>query len=71
MLTQQQVDRAYGLALLHCGSCRDYHLTRPFFVAAGIRGVERDRPLFVPLLQKFVCPRGAAAGRRRGRFNAA
>jgi SAM-dependent methyltransferase len=56
MLTQQQVDRAYGLALVHCGSCRDYHLTRPFFVAAGIRGVERDRPLFVPLLQKFVRP---------------
>lgn len=56
MMSQSEVDEAYRLALELCSPlCRDYHMTRPYLVASGVRkGPARDAAVFVPLLTRWV-----------------
>jgi Methyltransferase domain len=52
---QSEVDEAYRLALTYCADCRDYHLTRPYLVASGLRaGAAGDREVMAPLVREFV-----------------
>jgi SAM-dependent methyltransferase len=54
---RSDVDEAYALALTHCAECRDYHLTRPYLVASGVRGgAAGDREAMAPLLDEFAPP---------------
>jgi len=59
MISQVEVDEATTLAWRLCGTCKDYHLTRPLLIASGVRrGPERDQEMFAPLLRR-VAPRSA------------
>jgi len=59
-MTQTDIDDAVAIAAEHCRQgCRDYHLTRPYFVASGVRmGPARDSAVMRPLLRRLA-PAGA------------
>ncbi|MGN6685142.1 MAG: methyltransferase domain-containing protein [Devosia sp.] len=59
-MTQADIEAAAAVAAQHCREvCRDYHMTRPYFVASGVRmGPSRDSKIMRPLLQRFA-PTGA------------
>jgi 2-polyprenyl-3-methyl-5-hydroxy-6-metoxy-1,4-benzoquinol methylase len=50
---EDEIREVVDLAQIHCGECRDYHISRSCLKFGGVeRGPERDRELFAPLLAR-------------------